>query len=451
MAQGFSSSLCALTLARPSARIRVMRKTLRWSGFFLAAGWVALGGASAQQEPGPYERYLRGIAALEAKDAVRALPDLQAAAGFFRKDPDVLLALAKAKALTGDGDGALTVLSSAVALGGGAGADTDPAFASLGDRPAFRALQPRIVENGRPVSNARPAFTIPEADMIPEGIAWDPGTRTLFLGSLAKNKIVAIAVDGGGRARDFVPSGRDGLQRVLGMKVDPARKSLWVCSAEADVPGGNKTRASSLYRFDVATGKTRQKIPSPPGGAHLFNDIAVAKDGGLFLTDSEEGAVYRLRAGADRLEVFQPGGRFFYPNGIALSEDGRFLYVAHVLGVAAWELASGRTFDLPSPDEVTLVGIDGLSFNRGALVAIQNGMEPNRVAYFPLASSLDRVTGVRVLERGNPAFEIPTTGAVAGDTYYFIANSQLRALTPGGVKDPEKRKPVVILELDLPK
>ena len=78
-------------------------------------------------------------------------------------------------------------------------------------------------------------------------------------------------------------------------------------------------------------------------------------------------------------------------------------------------------------------------------------MEPNRVADFPLAPSLDRVTGVRVLERGNPAFEIPTTGAVAGNAYFFIANSQLRALTPEGVKEPNKRKPVVILKLELPR
>jgi hypothetical protein len=424
-----------------------MREASPWIGFL--AGAILFGGAAfAQEEAGLYERYLRGLAALEAKDVARAVPDLEAAAAFFRRDPDVLLALAKAKALAGDGAGAVSALSRAVAIGGGAGADTDPAFAPLRDRPAFRALLPRILENGRPVSNAKTAFTIPEADLIPEGIAWDPGSRTLFLGSLAKNKIVAIAPDG--RVRDFVPSGRDGLQRVLGMKVDPARKSLWVCSAEADAPAST-TRASTLFRFDVASGRTLQKIPSPSVGKHLFNDIAVAKDGGLFLTDSEEGAVYRLRSGRDTLEVFQPAGRFFYPNGIALSDDGRFLYVAHVLGIQAWELATGRTFDLPSPDDATLAGIDGLSFHRNALVAVQNGMEPNRVAYFPLAPSLDRVTGTRVLERGNPAFEIPTTGAVAGDAYVFIANSQLRALTPEGVKDPEKRKPVVILRLDLPR
>jgi hypothetical protein len=415
----------------------------------VALSTLASAVAAGQADPSPYERYLRGVAALEAKDAKAALPDLQAAADFFRKDPDVLVALAKAEALSGHPDGAIAALQRAVPLGGGAGSDTDPAFASISERPAFRALLPAIRENGKPVSNATRAFTLSEKDLIPEGIAWDPASRTLFVGSLAKNKIVAISADG--KVRDFVPSGREGLHRVLGMKVDPSRKSLWVCTAEADAPGGNATRKSWLIRFDLATGRAAQTLASPTGGTHLFNDIAIEKDGGLFLTDSEEGTVYRLRAGKNELEVFQPPGRFFYPNGIALSDDGRFLYVAHVLGVSAWEPASGRTFDVPAPDDVTLIGIDGLSFYRGALVAVQNGMEPHRIAYFPLAKSLDRVTGIRILERGNRDFEIPTTGAVAGDAYYFIANSQLRALGPDGVKDPGKRKPVVILRLDLPR
>ena len=117
----------------------------------------------------------------------------------------------------------------------------------------------------------------------------------------------------------------------------------------------------------------------------------------------------------------------------------------------AGHYGAGGSRHLPAPEDVTIVGIDGLSFHRGGLVAIQNGMEPNRVAYFPLAPSLDRVTGERVLERGNKNFEIPTTGAVAGNSFYVIANSQLRSLGPEGVKDPEKRKPVVILEIDLPR
>ena len=194
------------------------------------------------------------------------------------------------------------------------------------------------------------------------------------------------------------------------------------------------------------------KYASPEGGKHLFNDLAVARDGELYLTDSEEGSVYRLRPRAESLEIFAPPGRFIYPNGIALSADGRFLYVANEPGIVVFDRAGGRSFPLAAPPGVALAPVDGLSYHRGALVAIQNGAEPHRVALFTLSASGDRVTAGRVLERGNPLFEIPTTGAVAGDVYYYLANSQLSALGPGGVvKEPEKRRPVVILRLDLPR
>ena len=116
-----------------------------------------------------------------------------------------------------------------------------------------------------------------------------------------------------------------------------------------------------------------------------------------------------------------------------------------------WNRTSGERFRLPAPENVSLVGIDGLYFHRGSLVAVQNGVEPNRIAAFPLSAPLDRVTGCRVLERGNPLFDIPTTGAVAGNGFYFMANTQLSALGPGNVvKEPEKRRPVVVLWMELP-
>jgi hypothetical protein len=301
-----------------------------------------------------------------------------------------------------------------------------------------------------------------EADLIPEGIAWDPGTRSLFLGSLSKHKIVVVSPDG--KVRDFVRSDRDGLPLVLGLKVDlaPQRKpaSLWACTAEGDpAEGENTSRRSFLFRFDLETGKTLQKIPSPLGGRHLFNDLAIARNGDVYFTDSEEGSFYRLPAGTESLERLVAAETLAYPNGIALSDDGRLLYVAHAGGVLVWDVAKRRSSPLAGPEGVFLGGIDGLSFWRGALIGVQNGTRPHRVALFTLAPSLDRVTGFRVLERGNPLFDIPTTGAVAERSegkkvadayYYFMANTQLRALGPGGVvKEPEKRKPVVILRLDL--
>jgi hypothetical protein len=47
-------------------------------------------------------------------------------------------------------------------------------------------------------------------------------------------------------------------------------------------------------------------------------------------------------------------------------------------------------------------------------------------------------------------FDIPTTGVVVGDWFYFIGNSQLPMLEDDGtIKNPEKLKEVVILKLSL--
>ncbi len=57
---------------------------------------------------------------------------------------------------------------------------------------------------------------------------------------------------------------------------------------------------------------------------------------------------------------------------------------------------------------------------------------------------------VEVLERRNPRFEIPATGTVARDEFYYIAISQLRNLKDGKILSREKLRPVQILKVRLP-
>jgi hypothetical protein len=59
---------------------------------------------------------------------------------------------------------------------------------------------------------------------------------------------------------------------------------------------------------------------------------------------------------------------------------------------------------------------------------------------------MDRVTSERVLEINNPRFDIPTTGVIVGDEFYYVANSQLRAFNPDGSIFPSEklREPVVL-------
>ena len=61
------------------------------------------------------------------------------------------------------------------------------------------------------------------------------------------------------------------------------------------------------------------------------------------------------------------------------------------------------------------------------------------------------MTGARALERRHPAHRIVTTGAIAGDAFYYLADAQLDRLQPDGgiARAPAPRDPVVLrLPLD---
>ncbi len=61
-----------------------------------------------------------------------------------------------------------------------------------------------------------------------------------------------------------------------------------------------------------------------------------------------------------------------------------------------------------------------------------------RIVQFPLDKSGERVTGLRVIESRNPDFAIPTTGAIAGNEFFYLANTQLDRLGDDGKLSPGK-------------
>src|SRR5262249_6166114 len=159
-------------------------------------------------------------------------------------------------------------------------------------------------------------------------------------------------------------------------------------------------------------------------GESAFNDLAVRKNGEVFVTDYSANRVYRFDPAKRALSDFAAGRKFLHPNGIAFAEDFRSLFVADDLGVRHIDLATGKSQDiLPAHD--TLARIDGLYWRRGSLVAVQNGIGPARVVVFKLSQDQNRVIESTILEYRTPLTdETPTTGAIAGDDFYFISNSQ---------------------------
>ncbi len=324
----------------------------------------------------------------------------------------------------------------------------DAAFKDLRDRPDFKEQLART-EDTKAVATSRVAFRIPQPKLIPEGIAWDAKTGDFFVGSLQEKKIVRITASGA--ITDFVPRGRDGLEDVLGLKVDAERRRLWAVTA-ASPRAGALAGSSALLLYDVDSGKLlRAHWLRDAGTKHLLNDLVFTATGEVYVTDSDTDSLYRLGPEGETLQVFVGPGTFRYPNGIALSVDEKRLYVADFQhGLSVVELATKTARPLPHPANVSPHGIDGLYADAGGLVAVQNGAGRDRIVRYRLTAEGDRISSLQVLESRNPLFRIPTTGVVAGEDFVYLANPNLEALgDDGDLRKDAHLEDVVVLRTPL--
>jgi sugar lactone lactonase YvrE len=232
-----------------------------------------------------------------------------------------------------------------------------------------------------------------------------------------------------------VPEQRDGLLGVVGMKVDPARGLLWAASyASRSIEDYRSSRnGGGVYAFSLSDGSLRRRALFADGSHHLANDLAIAGDGTVYVSDSETGSLYRIPSDRDDLELVLPPDTFVYPNGLALAKDRR-LYVADAIGIGIGivDLSTRATKRMETAPRVAIGGIDGLLFDGDRLFAVQNGIgKPRLVA---ISVDGDRATALTVLENDETALELPTTSCLWQGALYTIANSQLGAFGPDGLR-----------------
>jgi len=387
--------------------------------------------------------------AAETDDRAELIRKLEAALRSAPDQGEVLFRLARERALAGDTAGTLRDLEKAIATGLDFDIDAESAFRPLHSNPKFMELLDRALDQRLVVRKSTEAFRVAEKDLIPEGLAHDPVTGAFFLGSLYKRKIVRIGPDG--QARDFTASGQDGLWQVLGMKVDAKRRLLWVVTA-AGGEAGAQEGCSAVLVYDLGAGTlARRYVMDNTQARHFLNDVVLAADGRAFVTDSQNGGVWRIDSGKDGFTPLVKPFTFDYPNGIALSADEGRLYVADsTKGISMVDPASGEVRPLPHPDNVSLHGIDGLYVHDSGLIGVQNGAGTERIVRYRLDKDGTGVVSVDVLESRNPLFAIPTTGAIVGADFYYIANSLVDQLAPDGrLKSRARLEPVVILKAAL--
>src|SRR6266849_3002435 len=352
----------------------------------------------------------------------------------------VLFFLSTAKQHLGETREALALLKECMALHEGFDPSGSPSFLGSKGTKEFDDLVAAVRRDFPAIAQARLAFVTDEKDLIPEGLAYDAKQNLFYLGSLNRKKIVKI--DAEGRVSDFVPADRYGLLPVLGIRLDPADGTVWANTFE-------DAGRTELVHFDSA-GKLLGRFAPKDSTKHGFNDLVIRKNGEVITTDSLNNKVFRLEPQSGAFLALPVYRTLFYPNGIALADDDRSLYVADAVGIVKFDLADNSSRDVDPGPRNTIAGADGLYWHNGSLIAVQNGMGSPRVAAFKLSRDGNRVTRVTVLENRTQFTTLPTTGAIRGNDFYFIANSQTDNLNGDKIMDVTKLAAVRIAVVRLP-
>jgi hypothetical protein len=242
--------------------------------------------------------------------------------------------------------------------------------------------------------------------------------------------------------RELWARDRADMGAVFGVRIDATRGVLWATmSAPRRAPGepaGDSTIAA-LIRVRLRDGviERRWNVASP--GAHTLGDLAIGPTGDVFVTDSDQPVLYRLRQGRDTLErITHPLFRSL--QGIAPLPGGRVVYLAdYSHGLLRVDLATSAVERLDDAPHSTSLGCDGIVWDRGAIVAVQNGVSPARIMRFVLDSGGRRIARADLLDRNLGVADEPTIGTIAGGEFVYVANSQWEKFTESGARKPGVR------------
>ena len=300
------------------------------------------------------------------------------------------------------------------------------------------------------------AFQLPERDLIPEGICYDPADDVFYLGSIRKSKILKISR--GGEVEVFAQSIEGEDRGYLGMRIDLNRRILWANwhqDLKPNDPNPERQLWTGISKFDLEHGRLiREYLIEKTDKNHLFNDVAIAQDGTVYFTSFSYGMIYTIDSVTDEIQEYLRMPEGVWNNGIDITPDDRYLFVAGSDKVFRVDLESKELLEIPSPAEEVVGYGDGLYFHDGNLLAItihRDGEKlVNRVIKLYLSEELDRITAIDVLDQDHPLYSNPTTGAIADDWFYYIATAQFEKFDEEGNLAPwEELSDTYILKLRL--
>lgn len=259
-------------------------------------------------------------------------------------------------------------------------------------------------------SYAALATDLPGDKLFPESISITQD-GTVYIGSMTGGVLRGSLKSG--QVKSWIKAGAYGSGTIFGVLADQRNKMLWVCTNDYSSAGvmvaGEKSGAHLLDGFDLKTGRGKISLPLP-GMAPICNDITVANDGAVYVTDSASPQILRWRPGTSSLEVWTSDPIFESPqggglDGIAFGSDGN-LYLnnfysgdlfrvdvdSHGKPAKVTKLTVSRS--LSKPDGMRLIGGTEFALAEGGGKVDRVTFHGDRAEVQTLVSNVKEPTGV---------------------------------------------------------
>ncbi|MBO9580081.1 MAG: hypothetical protein J7498_04245 [Sphingobium sp.] len=149
---------------------------------------------------------------------------------------------------------------------------------------------------------AQKPIDLPGDRFFPESVTSD-GKGTAYVPSV-QGGVYKVTLSSG-KVEPFIKPGTFGSASVFGVLADPVHKMLWTCNNDLSgvgiaIVGADK--GSSVKGFDLRSGKGKVSLALPSDG--FCNDITVAKDGTLYVADSNRSQILRWKPGTALADWF---------------------------------------------------------------------------------------------------------------------------------------------------
>lgn len=320
-----------------------------------------------------------------------------------------------------------------------------------------------------PVQEARRAATLADSTVFAEGIDAHPRTDALYIASIRHRTVFEYAADG--RVRDLGVHRDPRVGAIFGVRVAHDGRSLWLTTgshaAMLDESGQSSAKfrlPSALLQVRISDGKVLGYWSLPPDDiVHIAGDLAIASDGTIIVSDSEAACLHVLPPkGGALFTIRDPWFRSL--QGVAPIPGTHTAVVAdyaHGLFLVdfseptrtskAASPTTSRVQRLQDAPGTTVLGLDGLLWHEGAVIAVQNGVTPARVVRITFDSARTRVDSVQVLDRQPSIATDPTIGTFWRGGFAYVANSQWSQYDANGQRIAGvPLAPTVILCVPLP-